>query len=134
MRSANLSWLLPACLLLAGPAAAQMPGAMGGAFVPGTPSTAAYNEAMTKMQAAMTTPYTGDADQDFVSGMIPHHQGAIDMAEVELKYGKDAKIKQLAARIIAAQEREIAFMKAWQAKHPPPKPLVQSRPGGPQVK
>ncbi len=120
-------------LLLAGTAAAQpMPG-MGKSYMPGSPSTAAYNEAMSKMQSGMSVTYTGDADQDFVAGMIPHHQGAIDMAEVELKYGKDPKIRQLAARIISAQEREIAMMKAWQEKNPPPKG-PQDKPGGPQVR
>jgi uncharacterized protein (DUF305 family) len=49
--------------------------------------------------------------------MVPHHQGAIDMAEVELKYGTDPKLKQMAARIIADQQREIAFMQAWTARH-----------------
>jgi uncharacterized protein (DUF305 family) len=83
------------------------------------PAVQGYSAAMKKMMADMEAPYTGDADADFVSHMIPHHQGAIDMAEIELKYGYDPKLKQLAARIIAAQQREIAFMQAWAAKHPP---------------
>ena len=61
--------------------------------------------------------YTGDADQDFVAHMIPHHQGAVSMAEVELKYGKDPAMKRLARNIIKAQNEEIAHMKSWQAKH-----------------
>jgi uncharacterized protein (DUF305 family) len=50
--------------------------------------------------------------------MIPHHQGAVEMAKVELKYGKDAKLRKLAKDIIAAQEKEIAFMKQWLEQHP----------------
>jgi uncharacterized protein (DUF305 family) len=95
-----------------GPVSASRVKAVDGAAVQG------YSAAMKKMRADMGAPYTGDADADFVSHMIPHHQGAIDMAEIELKYGSDPKLKQLAARIIAAQQREIAFMQAWAAKHP----------------
>ena len=62
-------------------------------------------------------PYTGDADKDFVAGMIAHHRGAIDMAKVELQYGKDSQLRRLARNIIAAQQKEIAFMQTWQAKH-----------------
>jgi uncharacterized protein (DUF305 family) len=49
--------------------------------------------------------------------MIPHHQGAIDMAKVELQYGKDPQLRKLAQDVIAAQQKEIAFMQSWQAKH-----------------
>ena len=61
--------------------------------------------------------YTGDTDHDFVVNMIPHHQGAVDMAEVELKYGSDPQLKKLAQDIVAAQRQEIAFMKSWLAAH-----------------
>lgn len=77
------------------------------------PAVKAYVAANKTMHKYMDICYTGDADVDFVEGMIPHHQGAIDMAEVVLKYGKDEQLKALAQRIIVAQEAEIGMMKAW---------------------
>lgn len=78
-----------------------------------TPSSAAYREVNAKMHKDMDIPLTGDADVDFVKGMIPHHQGAIDMARVVLQHGKDPQLKTLANSIIADQEREIAMMRDW---------------------
>lgn len=90
--------------------------AMGAPKGDAGPSSKAYAEANAKMHQEMDITYTGDADVDFVHGMIAHHQGAIDMARVVLQYGKDPELKKLAGEIIAAQEGEIAFMKGWLEK------------------
>ncbi|HEY8963811.1 MAG TPA: DUF305 domain-containing protein [Alphaproteobacteria bacterium] len=75
--------------------------------------------AMDRMHKDMMVKPSGDADIDFVQGMIPHHQGAIDMAKTVLKYGDDPEIKKLAEDVVAAQEKEIAQMRAWLEKNKP---------------
>ncbi|MBL8696991.1 MAG: DUF305 domain-containing protein [Alphaproteobacteria bacterium] len=77
-----------------------------------SPSTRAYRQANERMHKDMAIRFTGDADKDFAAGMIPHHQGAIDMAKVVLAHGKDPEIRKLAEDIISAQEKEIAQLKA----------------------
>ena len=89
------------------------------------PSTAAYRAANARMHGDMTIAFTGNADADFALGMIPHHQGAIDMAQVVLDHGSDPGIRALAEEIIAAQEAEIAFLREWLAENGhqvPPQP------------
>jgi uncharacterized protein (DUF305 family) len=80
------------------------------------PSSAAFGEVNARMHRDMAIEYSGNADVDFVRGMIPHHQGAIDMARVVLEHGADPELKRLAEDIIQAQEKEIAFMRAWLEK------------------
>jgi uncharacterized protein (DUF305 family) len=84
-------------------------------------STAGFKKAMDGMMSGMMTPYTGDADVDFVAGMIPHHHGAVDMAKVVLEYGKDPDVKKFAQGVISAQEAEIKWMNEWLAKNSPKK-------------
>lgn len=78
-----------------------------------TPSTQAYAQANAAMHKGMDITYSGDGDIDFLRGMIAHHQGAVDMAQIQLKYGKDAQVKKLSREIIRAQELEIRWMKGW---------------------
>jgi uncharacterized protein (DUF305 family) len=80
-------------------------------------SSTAFSAANAKMHKDMAIPYSGDADADFVRSMIPHHQGAIDMARIELQYGKDPELRKLAENIVKAQQAEIADMKAWLQAH-----------------
>jgi uncharacterized protein (DUF305 family) len=82
-----------------------------------SPSSHAFAEANAKMHKDMMVELTGDTDVDFVRNMIPHHQGAIDMAKIELQYGKDPEIRKLAEAVVKAQEAEIAQMNAWLKAH-----------------
>ena len=72
----------------------------------------AENEAaMARMMSAMDAKPTGDIDRDFVAMMVPHHQGGIDMAVLELRYGKNEQLRRLAQEIIISQTQEIVAMK-----------------------
>ena len=82
-----------------------------------TAATKAYRAANIKMHEGMDLRFSNDADVDFIRGMIPHHQGAIDMAKVVLQYGKDEQTRKWANDIIREQAREIAEMQEWLAKN-----------------
>lgn len=75
---------------------------------------------MRKMTRDMRKPMTGDADQDFARMMMAHHQGAIDMARVELQYGKDPDLKAMAQKVIDDQTKKIQQLQGW-TKQPPAK-------------
>ncbi len=77
----------------------------------------AYQLANARMHAAMDIAFTGNADADFILGMIPHHEGAVEMARIVLEHGSDPEVRKLAEAVIAAQEAEIAWMKDWLARN-----------------
>ncbi len=86
------------------------------AQAPNAPSTQGYRQANETMHRNMDITFSGDSDVDFVRSMIPHHQGAIDMAKVALQHTKDDQIRKWATDVIREQEREIAEMEAWLKK------------------
>jgi uncharacterized protein (DUF305 family) len=84
------------------------------------PFLAENDAAMKKMMSAMAVKPTGDVDADFVAMMVPHHQGAIDMAIAVLRYGRNAQIRRLAQEIIVTQQQEIAAMRLAVGEAAPP--------------
>jgi uncharacterized protein (DUF305 family) len=107
-------------LVLLSFAAVAQPHDMSHATPP--PSGSAGDELMAGMRKMdhdmAAAPMTGDTDRDFAEMMIPHHQGAVEMARAELEYGKDPALRHLATQIVIAQKREIALMRRWLAAHP----------------
>jgi hypothetical protein len=100
----GLRWIIVAAALAAMTAA--------GAANPGeAPFLAENRAAMATMMRHMTVKPSGDVDRDFMAMMIPHHQGAIDMARAELRYGHDERLHRIAQEIIVDQQQEIAAMR-----------------------
>lgn len=88
---------------------------------------------MTRMHGAMAVPPSGDPDRDFAAMMIPHHQGAIDMAKVELAHGRDPVLRRLAQGILVEQAQEIDVMHRALADLPPPPATTGAAPAGPSA-
>jgi hypothetical protein len=76
--------------------------------------------AMTRMMDGMSVKPTGDVDHDFVAMMLPHHQGAIDMAQAELRYGHNEQLRRIAQEIIVEQQQEIIAMRVALGQPLPP--------------
>jgi uncharacterized protein (DUF305 family) len=95
------------------------PGGHGSAKPKGDtgPASAAFQAINQKMHEGMDITFTGNTDVDFVRGMIPHHQGAVDMAKTLIAFGKDPQIRKLAEEIVKSQESEIAMMQEWLKKN-----------------
>jgi hypothetical protein len=84
------------------------------------PFLAENDAAMAKMMTAMEIKPSGDVDHDFVAMMVPHHQGAIDMARAVLRYGRNEQLRRIAQEIIVTQQQEIAAMRLAVGQPLPP--------------
>lgn len=120
-------------LCLTGSAAAAGDHSHGAATASATraesPFLAENAAAMDKMMADMEVPPTGDIDADFTAMMIPHHQGAIDMAVAYLRYGQNPQLRRLAQEIIIEQQQEIAAMRLALGQPLPPSAPAPTLPG-----
>jgi uncharacterized protein (DUF305 family) len=99
-------WIWPALFVI---------GLIGGVTSPAGSLEAQFmsenSAAMAKMMSAMKVRPSGDVDADFVAMMVPHHQGAIDMAKAQLRYGRNEQLRRIAQEIIVTQQEEIAAMR-----------------------
>jgi hypothetical protein len=94
------------------------------------PYLAENDAAMNKMMTDMTVKPTGDVDHDFVAMMVPHHQGAIDMAQAVLRHGHNEQLRRLAQEIIVTQQQEIAAMRLAVGDPLPPSVASPTQPDG----
>jgi uncharacterized protein (DUF305 family) len=105
-----------AVLLPLGRAGEELPPAHGRAATspraPADTFEALMHQAMVRMDAGMEITPSGDPDVDFARMMIPHHQGAVDMALAELRFGRDERLRRLAQGIVVEQRQEIDVMRA----------------------
>jgi uncharacterized protein (DUF305 family) len=115
----KLKWTLVAGLVCAAAALAQMVMAMAkGASLSPSQFTQDMDASMKEMDHDMSAaPMDGNADHDFAAMMIPHHQGAVEMAKAELSHGRDPTMRRLAEEIIADQKSEIDLMNLWIKEH-----------------
>ena len=90
---------------------------------------AEMDAAMGRMMSGMAAKPTGNTDLDFAAMMIPHHQGAIDMAVAELRYGKNEQLRRIAQEIIVDQQQEIAAMRLALGEKLPPSTLAPTQSG-----
>ena len=137
MRTTFLIWAVLAGSAIPAPAAEMLhpAGSMPAGDVSATSEGIFDDEmalAMQRMHAAMAAAEpTGNRDRDFAAMMIPHHQGAIDMAQIQLRFGHDERLNRLAAGIVVEQRQEIAVMQAILDEMAPavPKSTMGAMPG-----
>jgi uncharacterized protein (DUF305 family) len=99
----------------------------GSARAAEAPYLAENVSAMTKMMINMSVRPSGDVDTDFVAMMVPHHQGAIEMARAELRYGRNEQLRRLSQEIIVTQQQEIVAMRLVLGQPLPPSALAPDR-------
>lgn len=117
------SWIIAGPLALASACAAARLAADETAF------TAENAAAMDKMMAGMEVRPSGDVDRDFTAMMIPHHQGAIDMALAELRHGRNDQLRRIAQEIIVEQQQEIDAMHLALGQPPSPPAAAPTQAG-----
>lgn len=114
--------MLLACAAVAAPVGPADP------VTPETPFLKENQAAMDKMMAGMDIRPSGDVDADFAAMMIPHHQGAIDMAVAELRYGHNEQLRRIAQEIVVEQQQEITAMRLALGQPVPPSAPTPDQP------
>jgi uncharacterized protein (DUF305 family) len=112
IRGIHAAWIYVASAVLALAIASTPQGTKEAAFIKDNAN------AMDKMMSGMAIAPSGDIDRDFALMMIPHHQGAIDMARAELQYGSDETLRRIAQGMVVEQQQEITAMRMTLERHP----------------